>query len=731
MRRRAFTLIELLTVMAITGILLTLIVLPVFQSFNLTRAAQAFVDAQEKARTLTERISREISNAASVRENRGLMGSITLVVPGRDRNQVDVTLPWAKLDMIKVAEGDPARFNGAFVNPITGKADPTQRSPRGQVQLPVTAGMTLVRYFVGLREPLAPNGSPNTYNNPYDGLLMALNGERDNLFVLYRAELPIYDYSTGNLVDEDGNGVPDFFLANGDGSAADLDDPAFFTILPGVDYDYVGRSYTVAGLAKARRIANWKQKAQIMTEVSRYDMVLPNYNRATRQVIYDGNRPRLLPLLQMRPSRVSAEPLRAMVSVRLGEEADGGDQTPPTTYRAKYGLWSSATIKTLPEGWNPTNTSLNEFQVGHADYDGQAAYVSGFSFFMFDPDVNDDEQTDGIELFDGNTYENESASGERYPFTEAILESNDDSNWLSNPRARSIFAPYRVMRSNGELRTDFGIQEVGQVPTPNPAVPTTPDDPNSARANLPTVATGPALTPATDLAVVAGVFSDADYASINRKFNKIWNDYPQLRPEVHRFIDLRVAPQEDGSSGPLHPITGFAKARIVPGSEEVWGPDQLPGENFGREIRYTRTTRKPGPNQYRINYTDQAEPTDYSLIGFANPPAIYSPTNFVSAVIQPRYKAGYLELNSDPNVPLAGTMQAIRATDGQLVNVNGRIRVSYRFSFASPRDIVSVDYDSRQLMSILLTIRNYPQSNIPNPQTVTLKATATVRNFIR
>ena len=39
--RRAFTLIELLTVIAITAVLLTIIVLPIFQSFNLTRAAQA------------------------------------------------------------------------------------------------------------------------------------------------------------------------------------------------------------------------------------------------------------------------------------------------------------------------------------------------------------------------------------------------------------------------------------------------------------------------------------------------------------------------------------------------------------------------------------------------------------------------------------------------------------------------------------------------------------------
>jgi len=44
---------------------------------------------------------------------------------------------------------------------------------------------------------------------------------------------------------------------------------------------------------------------------------------------------------------------------------------------------------------------------------------------------------------------------------------------------------------------------------------------------------------------------------------------------------------------------------------------------------------------------------------------------------------------------------------------------------------MAVDYDTRQLMEVLLTVRNYAQTTLPNPQYVTLKATATVRNPIR
>ncbi len=57
-RRQAFTLIELLTVIAITAILLTIIVLPVLDSFNLLRSGQGWSEAQERARLLLDKVSR-------------------------------------------------------------------------------------------------------------------------------------------------------------------------------------------------------------------------------------------------------------------------------------------------------------------------------------------------------------------------------------------------------------------------------------------------------------------------------------------------------------------------------------------------------------------------------------------------------------------------------------------------------------------------------------------------
>ena len=133
---------------------------------------------------------------------------------------------------------------------------------------------------------------------------------------------------------------------------------------------------------------------------------------------------------------------------------------------------------------------------------------------------------------------------------------------------------------------------------------------------------------------------------------------------------------------------------------------------------YARTTRNPGPNQYRINYVDQPEPTPanyLALLGVPAPLTPYDPTDFTTAVIQPRYKAGYVQLNSDPNVPLpVGTFQ-----------------VYYRFQFTHRQDVFAVDYDSRQVMSVLLTVKNFPQTGLSSSQNVTIPVTAKVRNFLR
>src|SRR3569832_1004589 len=198
----AFTLIELMTVILISGILITLIIIPLVQGFNLTRQGAALADAQDRARLISDRIAAEIGNGAGIRDNTGFKGAITIVVPGKldivtgKQPDVPLTIPYVKVDIVKPAQGEPPATPGSgYTNPDIGKIDPTITAPKGQVVLPLAGGATIVRYFIGLRDPIDAGGRPGKYLKPYDGILMARSARRDNLFSLYRAEVQPYVYT--------------------------------------------------------------------------------------------------------------------------------------------------------------------------------------------------------------------------------------------------------------------------------------------------------------------------------------------------------------------------------------------------------------------------------------------------------------------------------------------------------------------------------------------------------
>lgn len=709
MKRRAFTLIELLTVIAISSVLLAIILIPLVQSFNFTRTAQAFVDSQERARRLIADVSEEIANASGVRENDGDKGSVAVVVPGQDGTDETVLLRYAKVDIVKPALGDPSqRRDGAYVDPDTGRADPTLKAPKGQPIMPGAPGMTIVRYFIGLYRPLATNNlDPERYLNPYDGLLMPRGGGDENLYVLYRIEFQPYIFdgttlavNTDLLTDADANGAPD-----------DLDDPYFFVqdppgqpVLPPVERQQ-----------KADRIANWRRQAKVVTALSRYDMVVPVHNRQSGEVTYDGNVPRITALAQFRPTAVANAPAEPQTVLRLGEESDAPESLQADVFHTDHGAWSSAIIRVFPEGYAAASPTDNAYLVGRLDPEANDRRLR---LYRYDPDNDDDgddrngegpDGTDDLEVFDAKAYDDAITAGSSYPFTRAMDAADTRSGWLGDANARALFCPFTVDARSGKVLFSFGIDQVGDTNVPM-----------SANNNLPYLDAGPELTPVSDSGLT-GNFYDPAFGSINRYFNKIWFDMqngalPDLRPDVHRFIDLRVTPNEDGTPSPLDPdsTVGFSRGFIVPGSEVVYGPDQNPGPNYGEPIRYTRVTRSPGINQYRLNYTDQEEP-DYTLLGVPAPPVSYSSTDFTSAVIQPRYKAGYLQLNSDPNTPLP----------------DAAIRVYYKFQMIGAGDTVTVDYDTREAIQIMLSLRNYPRTSLGAPQIVTLQGSATVRNFLK
>jgi len=746
LKKRAFTLIELLVVMAITAVMLTLIVTPLFQSINLTRNAQAFADAQDKGRLLTEKIAREVGNAVSVRDAASTMAQL----PGN----VLCELPYTKLDLIPPAQGSPDSTlpAGIFRNPDTGKIDPTMKRPLGDIRLPIAPGATIVRWWVGLNDPTRP------YTEPYSGLLMVRSGERDNLYVLRRAEVQPFVYrirKDGAANTEAWRPNLDFFHSDDfvsnnqefDRRITDLDDKYFYVrdglFHPENNGIPVNDPTVGSNLGKNDKVDKWTAASTVQTEVSRYDMVRPLLQGSPPQVV---DKTKVVPLIQFRPSRMSSTPSSGTAAARPGLAIDGLDLIGPDTYQSERGLWTNAIIRYYPSGF-PVSTG--QMEVASVDAQGGINISNGGQSADGADGVAD--SPNNYELFDLKLYEQMIGRGQAYPFTQAALASDGKdlnvvppypgSRWTSVAAQRQIFTPFRVLTATGKLITSFPIEEVGTnlVPGGGPNLPAVGFNSTYAVSPTQAAASDPGLTAAPYSPVVAGY-------DPNRAFNRAWNAFPAYQGQLQRFIDLRMVPNLDGTYSPLNPIgvpgevRGFSfgmpnggainRVRITPGSDEVFGPDQTVNAGSGgyaKIVRYTRVSGNPGPNQYRLVYADLPEPTDgagnvdYSVLGIDTTgfnAQAYDPANVVSAMIQPRYKAGYLQLCSDPNVPVPGGPGAA-------------ITVRYRFQLNGSGDTFAVDYDTREIMQILLTIKNYPQSSVPNAQSITLKSTATLRNALR
>lgn len=125
-------------------------------------------------------------------------------------------------------------------------------------------------------------------------------------------------------------------------------------------------------------------------------------------------------------------------------------------------------------------------------------------------------------------------------------------------------------------------------------------------------------------------------------------------------------------------------ARIIPGSEEIIGPDAQAGPNYGKPIRYQRVpfaVSDPGRNQYKIDYRT-------GEIWFAS-----------------RY--------DEPLPP--GTNNII---------------INYKFSNNKADDVVRADYTTKNLITISMQIRMYdPPSG--KAQSIELSNKVRVNNTVR
>ena len=177
--RCAFTLIEILIVLALTTLLFALLLVPLVSAIKYTRQVQSLTAAQDAVRITRERLTRELGSAVFVFDNTGhrfLVPAGTPLAAGDDlfTNFLDLDIPTSTSGTTTVAHAYSAKLDFAMprVNdtplkdPTTGEPITYGPSVSGSAVIvspsqifPAAAGASMVRYWVGLKDPTSP------YNN--------------------------------------------------------------------------------------------------------------------------------------------------------------------------------------------------------------------------------------------------------------------------------------------------------------------------------------------------------------------------------------------------------------------------------------------------------------------------------------------------------------------------------------------------------------------------------------
>ena len=328
--QRAFTLVELLVVMAITAILLGLIFGPLVQGFNLTNRARLQILAQDTARSVMETLQRQVAEGAFVFDNSG--SAVNLWIEGPGGNPEVRQIPFALLDLVP-----PAHINDQTVSLDPANVDPTTglAIDRGPVALPVRPGRVIVRYFLGLRfngseddpggttgRPMVLNGRNRVYRNRFDDP-GNVPGDLHNPVLLYRAVVSPYlpnGNVDGRLFRTDSGGRPviydaNFFYDNGVAAAA-----------------YPGWR-DLNGDGQPNFSENWRAASTSLVPVDRADMVACP-RRADGRPDYT----RVNPLVRFQPSYVGSDAGAPSRTTDTGNEAP--DVAPSASWET-YGHWTT------------------------------------------------------------------------------------------------------------------------------------------------------------------------------------------------------------------------------------------------------------------------------------------------------------------------------------------------------------------------------------------------------
>ena len=659
--RQAFTLIEILIVIALTAVLFALLLVPLVSALRYTQQAQLVTAAQDAARSTEERITRELSSAIFVFDGTShpfQLTSGTTIAPGDDAytNFLDLQIldstgqPVvahaynAKIDFVLPKLND----NGgtATVDPTTGEPITYSQSQNGSAIVsnpsyvfPLAAGTNAIRYFIGLKNPSLP------YNNTREGKTVSgPNGSDDNTYVLYRTQYQPY------IPNPDGSKtvVPDYRLfakrLNGSGVAIpELDDPDFFRYVNQnglTDTNWLDDTHGVypAQVDPATithtspdgsmphdypdgspeqhnfRVEKWMQIAKPVIPGPNVDLILLPHN-ADNTLNYDAGT--AITPTATTPGYCTATSCPAIAHSGIAHDPVGGGYYPIIN--------TSCTFR-------PATISGNATPGTTADYNSQGVVAADQSGFTYIPTVytatsqswslpyhvsvfpgtygqsNDLTSANDVlnmyydtEQFAGNPV---TVSAPGYTTTGGPLSINpgDILEYSHVPSNANPKLAYNVTQGYPVTYdgTNYNLGGTGFVPmTINP-------DTGTVTFSAPSLPNGP-----YDRLTRQWSYGAIDTTSLDtQNLGGIASDGSiDLTLPVHATPGLTDSPLQGfhmlTTTGGMT-STGVTNAHIAPGSVRVTGPDQTAGPNNGQPITYTEIKSSVagdvGDNQFYVDY---------------------------------------------------------------------------------------------------------------------------------
>lgn len=580
---RAFTLLELLVVIAVSGVLVGLIIKPMVDTFNMTQRVQKIADAQSQGRLIIAQIAREMQDAAYVFDNSLVFNpyrkpaadalrqdaTILIQVPNPNDGQLDsFCVPYAKIDI-------------AFAVKKTDKEatqiDPTDGSPyvppfrRGDQEpyLPLQQSMKVVRYFVGLKNPFIP------YHNRSE----MGRGSIDNGYVLWRSEFWLYNPE---------DGTPNTALFSLLDGQPVLNDPAFFQNSDTAPVNIPG-ARDVNRDGRISYMENWLAVSRVVTQTVDVDMISVARDGRTKEILIDLNPGPMQGRIYSVSSLVHFTPeMMAGDAAVPGQDDDSANEAasvtsgsvrmPPAVYSTKHGSWTwpanIVLFRSSPESPSATQ-SLDYYKTNVLTTNVANGWRAG------------DTAVSRIQEEGGNTTEN-------HVFNTSLAQRLRDSG---------CFDPNTYQDNPCKSMGDPFYSDVS--PSVNPA--------SRSWSNL---------------SHALGFLADAGTGDISFSLSSMLlnaNRDPEIRVAVDKIVQYDESGRRyfmlDRVDGKPTGLGALNEVTIVPGSERVFGPDMHPGAGFGRKVRYARVPFGSGRipiNGYRIQYAQMGDKTaDPSLqIGF-------------------------------------------------------------------------------------------------------------------